>query len=278
MKTQISFDGKPALYLISTPIGNLKDISYRAVEVLEKVDVIYAEDTRVTVKLLNHYGIKKPLKMYHSYNEEVQSDEILKDLSSGLNVGLCTDAGTPGISDPGYEVVRNVKDYFNVVSIPGASAILTALVSSGLVPQPFTFIGFLDKKSSLRKKQMESFKSITHTTIYYERASRVPNVLEEMYNIYGTREVVIARELTKLYETFYTFNLGESITDIELKGEFVIMVSGAIQEEATTKDIVSHVYKLINQGFTKKEAIKMTSEQLQVGKNRVYEEVLNHEK
>ncbi len=278
MKTQVSFNGKPTLYLISTPIGNLKDMTYRAVEVLDKVDVIYAEDTRVTVKLLNHYNIKKQLKMYHSFNEETASEEILNDLKNGLNVGLCTDAGTPGISDPGYEVVRKVKDYFNVVSIPGASAILTALVSSGLIPQPFTFIGFLDKKTSLREKLLESFKTISHTTIYYERASRIPNLLEEMFKIFGPREVVIARELTKLYESFYTFTLGEAISTIELKGEFVIMVSGSLTKEITSNDIIEKMNSLLQLGYTKKEAIRLTSEALNIGKNRVYEEVLNYEK
>lgn len=278
MNTQISFDGKPTLYLISTPIGNLKDITYRAVEVLNSVDVIYAEDTRVTVKLLNHYEIKKPLKTYHSFNEETACDEIFTDLKNGLNVGLCTDAGTPGISDPGYKVVRKVKEYFNVVSIPGASAILTALVSSGLIPQPFTFIGFLDKKTSLRQKQLENFKTISHTTIYYERASRVPNLLEEMFKIFGPREVVIARELTKLHESFYTFTLKEDISTIELKGEFVIMVSGSTTKEITTNDIIEKMNSLLQLGYTKKEAIKLTSKALNIGKNRVYEEVLNYEK
>lgn len=274
MKKQVS-DTSPVLYLISTPIGNLKDITFRAIETLQMVDVIYAEDTRVTLKLLNHYNIKKPLKTYHSHNEDVATKEIINDLTEGLNVGLVTDAGTPGISDPGFHLVRSVKEDFPVVSIPGASAVLTALVSSGLIPQPFTFVGFLDRKKNKRIEMLKRF-DMPHTVIFYERADRVLEVLSSMEFVYGMREVVIARELTKKFETYYRFNLGDDVSEIELKGEFVIMVSG--RKDEIKVDIISEVNKLIENGLSKSDAIKAVATFYKIPRNDVYQEVIKHEK
>lgn len=274
MKIHIS-DTKPALYLISTPIGNLKDITFRAIETLEMVDVIYAEDTRVTLKLLNHYNIKKPLKTYHSHNEDVATLEVIKDLREGLNVALTTDAGTPGISDPGFHLVRSVKHEFPVVSIPGASAVLTALVSSGLIPQPFTFVGFLDRKKNKRIEMLKRF-DMPHTVVFYERADRIEDVLSSMEEVYGKREVVIARELTKKFETFYRFDLGDDISDIELRGEFVMMVSG--RNDEVKIDMIKEVNNLIENGLSKSDAIKAVATFYKVAKNDVYQEVIKHEK
>lgn len=274
MKIHIS-DTKPALYLISTPIGNLKDITFRAIETLEMVDVIYAEDTRVTLKLLNHYNIKKPLRTYHSHNEDVATLEVIKDLREGLNVALTTDAGTPGISDPGFHLVRSVKSEFPVVSIPGASAVLTALVSSGLIPQPFTFVGFLDRKKNKRIEMLKRF-DMPHTVVFYERADRIEDVLSSMEEVYGKREVVIARELTKKFETFYRFDLGDDISDIELRGEFVVMVSG--RNDEVKIDMIKEVNNLIENGLSKSDAIKAVATFYKVAKNDVYQEVIKHEK
>lgn len=191
------------LYLIATPIGNLKDITYRALETIEAVDVLYAEDTRVTHKLLSHYHIKKSLKIYHDHNETDMVFEIKNTLSKGLSVGIVSDAGTPMINDPGYTIVKAIKDDFQVVSIPGPSAYLTALTSSGLIPQPHTFIGFLDTKQSKRLQTIEAFKYSPSTLLFYERGSRLNTTITDLYQVLGQRQAVVARELTKLYETFY---------------------------------------------------------------------------
>lgn len=264
---------KTKLYLISTPIGNLGDITYRAIETLKSVDVIYAEDTRITLKLLKYYSINKPLRSYHDHNEEEMALEIKESLSKGLNIGLVSDAGTPLISDPGYKVVNLIKDEYEIVSIPGASATLTALIISALPPQPHTFIGFLDTKESKRLETLNTFKYVPSTLIFYERGTRIEALLKEMYEVFGARKAVIAREMTKLYETIYDFNLGEEI-NIELKGEFVLLVEGYKKEIITDERIKEEVLFLIKQGLTKKDAISSAAKRLGVNKNKVYEVVI----
>ncbi|MFA5719451.1 MAG: 16S rRNA (cytidine(1402)-2'-O)-methyltransferase [Acholeplasmataceae bacterium] len=261
------------LYLISTPIGNLKDITYRALEIIEKVDVLYAEDTRVTNKLLNHYHISKSLKIYHDHNEEQMVYEIKNALSKGLSVGIVSDAGTPMINDPGYTVVKAIKDDYQIVSIPGASAYLTALTSSGLIPQPHTFIGFLDTKQTKRIKTITLYKYTPTTLIFYERGSRLKETINDLYKILGMRKAVIARELTKLHETFYEFDLKEDIT-VDTRGEFVLLVEGYQRGEISDERIKEEVAFLMKQGLTKKDAIIEASLRLDVKKNRVYEVML----
>lgn len=268
MKERTKSEAK--LYLIATPIGNLSDITHRAVEVLNTVDVLYAEDTRVTQKLLSHYHIKKPLKSYHDHNELEMTQVIKHHLEKGLSVGIVSDAGTPSISDPGYTVVKAIKDDFQIVSIPGASAFLTALIASGLVPQPHVFIGFLDTKLSKKIKTIETYQYIPATLIFYERGSRLKATIETLYKILGDRKAVIARELTKLYETFYELNLSDTL-DIELRGEFVLLVEGYQKEAITEARIKEEVLFLIKQGKTKKSAILEASKRLDVPKNVVYE-------
>ncbi len=271
MKTRVKTKNK--LYLIATPIGNLGDITFRAIETLKSVDVIYAEDTRVTQKLLNHYSINKPLRSYHDHNEEEMALEIKNALIEGLNIGLVSDAGTPLISDPGYKVVDLIKDEYEIISIPGASATLTALTVSALPPQPHTFIGFLDTKESKRLETLNTFKYVPSTLIFYERGTRLEGIVKEMYEVFGKRRAVIARELTKLYETIYDFNLGEEL-DIELKGEFVLLVEGYKRKEITDERIKEEVLFLIKQGLTRKDAIISASKRLGVNKNKVYEVVI----
>ncbi len=279
MKIRKSFQTKkPTLYLISTPIGNLKDLTIRALETLKKVDIIYAEDTRVTTKLLELYEIKKPLYSYHSFNEEQAIKEIFKHLENGLSIGYCTDAGTPGISDPGYYLVAEIKDYFPIVSIPGASSILAALVSSSLVPQPFTFVGFVGRKQTQRKKMLSVYKDYPHTLIFFESANRLSGLLDSLFEVYGKRKCVVARELTKLFETFYEFYLGDDYSKIELKGEFVVLVEGYQKDQISRDDILKLVDELLTQGMSKKDAIKKVSEKLEVAKNLVYQEVIKREK
>lgn len=276
IKTRNSFlENKPTLYLISTPIGNLKDITFRALETLKKVDLIYAEDTRVTFKLLNQYKINKRIESYHSFNEEEKTVEILNNLEKGLSVAFCTDAGTPGISDPGYFLVRKIKNDFPVVSIPGASAVLTAIIASGLTPQPFTFVGFTDKKKGKRKKELEQYKTYPHTLVFYERGSRILEFLNDLFMVFGKRKCVLAKELTKLYETYYEFDLGTEIKDLNFKGEFVVMISGYIEEEITEELIIKTAKEFLIKGFTKKDAVQLTSDKLNVSKNSVYKLIIN---
>lgn len=275
IKVRHSFtENKPALYFVSTPIGNLKDITFRAVETLEKVDLIYAEDTRVTAKLLSHYNINKQVNSYHSFNEKEKSKEILSNLEKGLSIAFCTDAGTPGISDPGYYLVREIKDYFPVISIPGASAVLAGIVTSGLAPQPFTFIGFTERKSGKRINQLNEYKKYPHTLIFYERSDRIISLIDDLYKVFGKRHCVLAKELTKMYETFIEFELGTDISNLEFKGEYVVMISGYVEHEPSINDIIETAKEFLEKGYTKKDAINLTSDKLNVNKNLVYDLVI----
>lgn len=267
-------ENKPTLYFVSTPIGNLKDITFRAIEILENVDLIYAEDTRVTKKLLNHYNINKQVNSYHSFNEEEKSKEILANLENGLSIAFCTDAGTPGISDPGYFLVKKIKNYFPVVSIPGVSAVLAGIVTSGLVPQPFTFIGFTERKSGKRIKQLNEYKKYQHTLIFYERFDRIIPLVSDLFEVFGKRQCVLARELTKMYETFVEFELGTDISNLEFRGEYVVMISGYVEREPSTNDILQTAKEFLEKGYTKKDAINLTSDKLNVNKNIVYDLVI----
>lgn len=275
IQARYSFTEKrPTLYLVSTPIGNLKDITFRAIETLENVDLIYAEDTRVTLRLLKHYNIDKQIISYHSFNEVEKSQEILTNLENGLSIAFCTDAGTPGISDPGYFLVKEIKDYFPVVSIPGASAVLAGLVTSGLIPQPFTFIGFTERKSGKRIEQLNEYKEYAHTLVFYERSERVIALVDDLFNVFGKRQCVLAKELTKMYETFVEFELGTDISNLEFRGEYIVLVSGYIKREPTTEEIIETAKEFLLKGYTKKDTINLTSDKLNVNKNIVYEIVI----
>lgn len=256
-------------YLISTPIGNLGDITLRALETLKNVDVLYAEDTRVTLKLLNHYEIKRKLFAYYEYNEEEVLKDIKKHLENGLSVGYVSDAGTPGINDPGYGIVKNIKDQYKVISIPGPSAFLTALTSSGLPVQPFIFIGFLDRKKEAREKTLAIYKELPATLIFYERKDRIIPLIKDLQELYGNRKIVIARELTKKFETLYTFNLADQI-ELDLKGEFVLLVEGNKQEIVDDNELLRALNNFIKEGYSRKEAVIKVSELYNVAKNKIY--------
>lgn len=276
MKTQESFrNNKNSLYLVSTPIGNLSDITYRAIEVLKQVDVIFAEDTRHSKILLDHYGINKKTFSYFDHNEIVSGDKILNYLKEGKEVALISDAGTPGISDPGYLIAKEaIKEGFNVVSIPGASALLAAIVVSGLALQPFTFIGFLPRKESEKKAALEIYKYRKETIIIYEAPTRINNTLKTIYDILGNREIALAREMTKKYETIYRGYLSAFIdAEIVLKGEFVIIIEGNISDDAF-KDlsIINHITLYLRQGYDEKEAMKLVAKDLNISKSEVYKE------
>ena len=238
------------LYLVATPIGNLEDITLRALRVLRECDVVAAEDTRRTGQLLKHFEISKPMVSYFAFNEAKRSEEILERLKRGEKVALVTDAGTPGISDPGERVVRAaVAAGLRVESVPGACALVAALTASGLPTDEFHFIGFLPHKSGQRRKQLEALKQFAGTLALYESPYRIEKLLGELNEVFPTRTVVLARELTKRFEEFLRGTPGELLALVakrSLKGEFVVLVSGegaepaADEGESSAGEVVSN--------------------------------------
>ena len=216
MKVQKSnLDNTSTLYLVPTPIGNFDDMTFRSVDVLKNVDIIYCEDTRVTKVLLSHFNINTPLKSYHIFNENSRCDEVLNNLKNGLNVALVSDAGLPCISDPGFLISKYViENDYNVVSLPGASASLTALIASGLPNEKFYFNGFLNSKQSQRIKQLQQLVDKEETLIIYEAPHRIEETLKDIYQVFGNRNIVIARELTKKYEEYIRGSLEEIIQNV----------------------------------------------------------------
>jgi 16S rRNA (cytidine1402-2'-O)-methyltransferase len=277
MRRQKSFsDEKPILYLVPTPIGNFLDMTYRAVSVLKEVDYIYCEDTRVTKVLLSHFNINTPVNSYHIFNENVQVEEVMKHLEAGEKIALVSDAGLPCISDPGFFVARKaIEAGFNVISLPGANAALTALIASGIECTNFYFFGFLNSKQTQRVKQLKTLQDIKETLIFYEAPHRIFDTLRDMYQIFGDREVVIARELTKKFEEYLRGKLSEIINEVmELKGEIVIIVSGASMTEKQASllamDIKSHYEYYLNQGSDEKTAMKQVASDRKMAKSNVY--------
>ena len=264
------------LYLVATPIGNLADITYRAVETLKTVEVCFAEDTRVTRVLFEHYNIHTRLECYQEHNKQTQYKAILKYLEEGISVALVSDAGMPIISDPGYYVAKEaIKAGFDVVPIPGASASLSALIVSGITPQPFTFYGFLDSKSSKRKKELEALKEHKQTLIFYEAPHRIKEMLEDILNVFGNREIALAREITKKFEEVIRGSVSEVIEVADtLKGEMVVVCSGYIEDsnKYLNVDPIKQVDELIVAGIIKNEAIKMVAKRLGITKQELYKE------
>lgn len=270
------------LYLVPTPIGNLKDITLRALEVLQNADMIAAEDTRHTLKLLNHFEIHKPLLSYHKFNEQMKSLDIIRQVTEGKNIALVTDAGTPGISDPGSVIVKKCIELgieFEV--LPGATAITTALVYSGLDTSAFIFYGFLPKENKDKIKLMESLKDRGETIIFYEAPHRIYETLSFLKNNLGNRNISLCRELTKLHEEILRFGLDEAVEyykDKVVKGEFVIVIQGKTKEEfeidAKAKweglTVEEHIKKYIEAGISKKDAIKKTAKDRNLSKSEIY--------
>lgn len=265
-------DPKATLYVVATPIGNLKDMTYRAVEILQEVDTIFAEDTRTSSVLLSHYKIQKPVISYHEFNKLDQETKFLDLLENGKNVALISDAGTPGISDPGYEIINKVIDKgFHVVSIPGASAILAALVTSGLIIQPFTFIGFLPRKNQDQIRLLDGYISRKETLVIYESPMRIDKTLKTLYDQLGNRRLSIARELTKAFETIIRTTLEEaSQMEMNPKGEYVLIIEGNQMPHQPVMDVKSHYLELIEQGYPSKEAMKIVAIKHDISKNEVY--------
>lgn len=273
--SQKSYDNKPTLYLIATPIGNMEDITYRAINVLKNVSVIFSEDTRVTNQLLNYYNIKNKLISSHQYNEKDNIDKLLKYLNDGQDVGLVTDRGTPIISDPGYYLAKAaINNNYNVVSIPGATAFVSALITSNIDAQPFTFFGFLNSKSSKRRKELEELKNNKYTLIFYESPHRLIDTLNDMLKILGNRNISISREITKKFEEIYRGTISDVINELDvLKGEFVIVVEGNKDvNDFSNLSILDHINLYIENGLDSKEAIKKVAHERKLNKNEVYRE------
>lgn len=277
--SQKSYDNKPSLYLIPTPIGNMEDITIRSINILKQVDIIFSEDTRETLKLLNYLEINKKLVSCHKFNEDKIYIKVIESLKEGLNVGLVTDRGTPIISDPGYVVSYNViKEGFNVIALPGPTAFVPALITSGLNPNKFLFYGFLDSKKSLKRKQLEKIKNLEYTLIFYESPFRIKETIELIRDIFGERQISLSREISKKYEEIYRGTPSEVLLElIEPKGEFVLIVDGNNEEENYDNiDIIEHINKLIKDNISEKEAIKKVAKLHKLDKNTVYMKYKNN--
>ena len=275
MQRQKSFSNdKATLYLVATPIGNLSDITYRAVETLKSVDYIFAEDTRVSKTLLMHYDIKTPLDSYHEYNKEEKGNKILELLEKGYNVAQISDAGMPIISDPGYYVSKKAMELgYNVVIIPGVSACLSALVVSGINPHPFLFYGFLSNKMQARRKELELIKDKKETLIFYETPHRIEEFLKDAISILGDRKMALCRELTKKFEEIIRGNISEVIEIIpEVKGEMVVVIEGASESnDYSNLSVIEHVNLYIKEGKTTMDAIKLVAKDRNVKKQEIYD-------
>lgn len=277
MKITKSFDeSKPTLYLVPTPIGNLQEITQRAMDVLKDVDVIAAEDTRNTKKLLMAYGIQKPLISHHEHNQATSIPVILDYLKDGKSVAVVSDAGYPLVSDPGANLVKEViNNDFAVVSLSGANAAMNALVASGLSCVHYLFYGFLENKSSKRKKQLEELKEFPYTLIFYEAPHRIESMLQDVLEVLGDRNMCLARELTKLHEEYIRGTVSEVIQVAkDKKGEMVVIIEGKpIEEESFDMDTaIKKVDEYIKQGLKTKEAIKKAATELGCSKNELYDE------
>jgi 16S rRNA (cytidine1402-2'-O)-methyltransferase len=270
-------NSKSTLYLVPTPIGNLEDMTFRAVNILKSVDMVYAEDTRVTKKLLSYYQINQNPVSFHEHNELKRNSEVINHLESGKNIALVSDAGMPLLSDPGLMLVKAVKEQgFNCVALPGANALLPGLLMSGLKTIPFTFIGFLDSKSSKRQIELERIKYYPETLIFYEAIHRIDSTLKDLYEVLGERDFVIAREISKAYEEIISGKLSEHSELGELKGELVLIVDGFKNNFSTDLSIVEQVDFFIDSGLKKTEAMKRVSEMTNIPKNKIYQEYLEN--
>ncbi len=264
------------IYLVATPIGNLEDITLRALRILKEVDLIAAEDTRNTLKLLNRYEISKPLVSYHRHNEEVKVDNLINKLKDGQSIAIVSDAGTPGISDPGEVVVKEaIKNNIDVVPIPGACAAINALICSGLDTKEFAFMGFLPLNKKLRKEKLNEIKKETKTLVIYEAPHKLKNTLQDLKEIVEDRKIVLARELTKIHEEYIRGNIDEIIQKSEnLKGEMIILIEGAKKQEEQCSlnnlSLEEHYKYYENLGLEKKEIIKRVSKDRGVNKNEIY--------
>ena len=271
---------KGMLYVVATPIGNLEDITLRAIKVLKNVDLIAAEDTRHTLKLLNHLEITKPLISYHRHNEEIKTEILVQKLLDGQTIALVSDAGTPGISDPGEEIIKKcIEEQIQVIPVPGACAMINALIASGIDTKEFYFLGFLPLNKKLRKNKLEEIKNNEKTIILYEAPHKLMTTLKDLAEILENRQVVLARELTKIHEEFIRGTITEIIQNAEnLKGEMVLILEGNKNKEIKNnfeKLSLEEHYKLYEeQGLEKKEIIKKKTKNKKINKNEIYQKFI----
>ena len=273
---------KGILYIVATPIGNLEDITIRAINILKEVDCIAAEDTRHTLKLLNHLKISKPLISYHRHNEETKSDILLEKLKNGENIALVSDAGTPGICDPGEEIIcKCIEEKIKIVPIPGACAIVNALICSGLDTKKFLFLGFLSINKKIRKDELEKIKNSQETIIIYEAPHKLKETLKDLSNILENRKITIARELTKIHEEFVRGTAKELLeTFQEVKGEMVLIIEKNQAKIKTNEEILAnltlkeHYNYYAEKGFEKKEIIKKIAKDRNLPKNEIYQKFI----
>lgn len=268
------------IYLVATPIGNLEDITLRALRILKEVDLIAAEDTRHTLGLLNHFEISKPLISYYKQNEKTKSEVLIQKALEGQNIAVVSDAGTPGISDPGEEIVKKaIENNIEIVPIPGACAFVNALIASGLNTREFCFIGFLSAVKKEKKEKLEEIKYETKTIILYEAPHKLKDTLELILEVLGDRNIVLAKEITKIHEEYIRDTVSNIVDRIDqIKGEFVILIEGSkeskkdIQQNQINEKTLEEHYKMYeDQGFEKKDIIKKIAKDRNVSKNEIYQ-------
>lgn len=275
---QKSYDQNSTLYLIPTPIGNLDDITVRSLQVLQDVDLILCEDTRVTGSLLKNYQISKKLFSCHEYNEEKIREFVLGELASGKNIGLVTDQGSPVISDPGYIVVKYVIEaHYNVVALPGATAFVPALICSGLPSEHFLYYGFLNAKENKQRQELELLKKYPFTMIFYEAPHRVMKTLKLMQKIFGDRNIAISREISKIHEEIIRGKISDCLEELDvIKGEFVLIVEGCREKiDYSDLPIGEHVQIYLADGMSEMEALKIVARERNVAKSVIYKEYID---
>lgn len=267
------------LYIVATPIGNLKDITLRAIETLKEVDLIAAEDTRHTLKLLNNLEISKPMISYHRHNEEIRCDNLVKELKKGKNIALVSDAGTPGICDPGEEIIKKcIEEKIEIIPIPGACAMINALICSGINTKEFTFLGFLPLNKKTRNEKLEEIKKSNKTIIIYEAPHKLKHTLEDLSKILEERKIVLAREITKIHEEYIRGEIKDILPLAEnMKGEIVIIIDSCDKKEENELNkltLKEHYNYYEKQGLEKKEIIKKIAKDRNVNKNEIYQEFI----
>lgn len=272
------------LYICPTPIGNLEDMTYRTIRILNEVDLIAAEDTRHSIKLLNHFEISKPLTSYHEHNKDSKGGYLINKLLEGENIALISDAGMPGISDPGEDIIKQAIEHnIDIEVLPGATASITALVGSGLETAKFAFEGFLDRDKKVRRNQLEELKEERRTIIFYESPHRLKDTLKDMLKVLGNRRIAVNREITKKYQEIIREDI-ETVINIfnenEVKGEFVLIVEGFKGEKTVQnsyEDLTEREYviTLMENGMDKKDAIKTVCKDRKLKKDVVYKQVLD---
>lgn len=270
------------LYIVATPIGNLEDITLRALKILKEVDIIAAEDTRHTLKLLNHFEISKPLISYHRHNEDQKTNILIDKLKNGENIALVSDAGTPGICDPGEVIIKMaIEEQINIVPIPGACAMINALICSGMNTKEFIFLGFLPLNKKIRKEKLKTISNSKETVILYEAPHKIEETLKDLKEIIEDRKIVIARELTKIHEEFFRGDIEEAIKYAEnIKGENIIVIEGNNKlkdNELIDMTLEEHYIYYKQQGYSKKEIIKKVAKDRKVPKNEIYMKYIQKE-